>query len=71
MQTYNEKEILDYTGATVSWICAVHCLAMPFFITFLPVIGLSFLADEITEMDYHFEFDRDCSNHPHSFVSSA
>lgn len=49
MQTYNEKRILDYTGAAVAWICAVHCLAMPFLITFLSVIGLSFLADETTE----------------------
>ena len=49
MQTFNEKGILDYTGATVSWICAIHCLAMPFIISVLPLIGLSFLADETTE----------------------
>lgn len=49
MQTFNEKGILDYTGATVSWICAIHCLAMPFIISALPLIGLSFLADETTE----------------------
>ena len=49
MKTLNEKGILDYTGATVSWICAVHCLAMPLLITTLPLVGLSFLADETTE----------------------
>ncbi|MBK8465790.1 MAG: TonB-dependent receptor [Chloracidobacterium sp.] len=36
----------DKTGAVVSWACAIHCLAMPFLISFLPLIGLSFLADE-------------------------
>lgn len=49
MKTFNEKGILDYIGATISWICAVHCLAMPLLITMLPLIGLSFLADETTE----------------------
>ena len=49
MQTHNEKRMLDYTGATIAWICAVHCLAMPFLITFLSLVGLSFLADETTE----------------------
>ena len=37
---------LDKTGAAASWICAVHCLAMPFVVSFLPVFGLGFLADE-------------------------
>lgn len=50
MQTLNEKGILDYTGAAVSWACAIHCLAMPFLITALPLVGLSFLADELTEL---------------------
>ncbi len=49
MQTFNEKGILDYSGVTVSWICAAHCLAMPLLITILPLIGLSFLVDETTE----------------------
>ncbi len=35
---------LDALGFSASAICAVHCLAMPFVITLLPVIGLSFLA---------------------------
>lgn len=49
MQTLNEKGILDYTGATVSWVCAIHCLAMPFLITVLPLIGLNFLENELIE----------------------
>lgn len=36
----------DKTGALVSWLCAVHCLAMPFIISFLPLLGISFLAGE-------------------------
>lgn len=36
----------DKTGAAVSWACAVHCLAMPFIISFLPLLGVSFLAHE-------------------------
>ncbi len=39
----------DKTGAAVSWACAIHCLAMPFLISFLPLIGLSFLANEAFE----------------------
>lgn len=50
MQTLHEKGILDYTGAAVSVACAIHCLAMPFLITALPLLGLTFLADELTEM---------------------
>ena len=49
MQTFNEKGVLDYTGAAVSWICALHCLAMPFLLTLLPLVGLGFLADENVE----------------------
>ncbi|MEK7724337.1 MAG: MerC domain-containing protein, partial [Acidobacteriota bacterium] len=50
MQTLHEKGVLDYTGAAVSWACAIHCLAMPFLITALPLFGLGFLTDETTEM---------------------
>jgi hypothetical protein len=35
---------LDALGFSASAICAMHCLLMPFVITLLPVIGLSFLA---------------------------
>ena len=42
-------KLLDISGATASWLCAVHCLALPFLITLLPLVGLSFLLDETTE----------------------
>lgn len=47
----NEKigKCLDAAGVTASWACAVHCLAMPFLIGVLPLVGLSFLLDETTE----------------------
>jgi MerC mercury resistance protein len=37
---------LDKTGATVSWICAIHCLAMPFILVFFPILGSTLLAHE-------------------------
>lgn len=40
---------LDKAGMTASLICAVHCAAMPLIITLLPLIGLSFLANEWVE----------------------
>ena len=36
----------DSVGIIASVGCAVHCAAMPFVIAYLPVLGLSFLADE-------------------------
>jgi len=45
-QTLNSNSFWDKTGATVSWVCAVHCLAMPLMISFLPLLGISFLAPE-------------------------
>lgn len=40
---------LDAAGVTASWACAVHCLALPFLIGLLPLVGLSFLLEETTE----------------------
>ncbi len=40
---------LDKAGATASLACAVHCALMPLVVTLLPLVGLSFLADERTE----------------------
>jgi len=45
-RTFNSNGFWDKTGATVSWLCAIHCLAMPFIISFLPLLGISFLAHE-------------------------
>ena len=36
----------DWIGIMASIGCAIHCAAMPFVISFLPALGLSFLADE-------------------------
>ncbi|MFG0290288.1 MAG: MerC domain-containing protein [Rhodopirellula sp. JB044] len=36
----------DWVGITASIGCAIHCAAMPFVIAYLPMLGLSFLADE-------------------------
>src|ERR1700754_1628268 len=34
----------DRVGATASFLCAIHCAALPFVLALLPVLGLSFLA---------------------------
>lgn len=34
----------DRFGACVSLVCAVHCMALPFVITTLPLLGIGFLA---------------------------
>ena len=40
---------LDLIGSAVSWACVIHCLALPFFISLLPLVGLSFMLDESVE----------------------
>lgn len=40
---------LDKAGTIASLTCAVHCAAMPLVITLLPLLGLTFLADERLE----------------------
>jgi hypothetical protein len=35
----------DRFGATASFLCAVHCAALPLVLAALPALGLSFLAD--------------------------
>lgn len=40
---------LDKMGAGASFLCALHCAAMPFVITILPLLGLGFLASEPVE----------------------
>ena len=40
---------LDRAGVIASWACAVHCLALPFLIGVLPLVGLTFLLSETTE----------------------
>ncbi|MEM9644778.1 MAG: MerC domain-containing protein [Planctomycetota bacterium] len=36
----------DWFGVAASVACAIHCAAMPFVVAFLPLFGLSFLAEE-------------------------
>jgi hypothetical protein len=43
------QEQLDRVGATASLLCAVHCAVLPLVVTLLPLVGLSFLADERVE----------------------
>jgi len=40
---------LDRTGMAASWLCAIHCLALPYAVSILPLVGLSFLLSETTE----------------------
>ncbi len=42
-------QLLDKAGVAASWVCAVHCLALPFLVGVLPLVGLSFLLEEATE----------------------
>lgn len=42
----NGSFMTDWLGITASIGCAIHCAAMPFVIAFLPMFGLTFLADE-------------------------
>lgn len=37
---------LDRAGAAVSWLCALHCLAMPFLVSTFSLLGLGFFARE-------------------------
>lgn len=37
--------IADRVGATASFLCALHCVALPFVLAVLPALGLGFLAD--------------------------
>lgn len=41
---------LDQIGITASLACAIHCAALPFLISILPLWGLSFLADSWVEI---------------------
>jgi len=43
---------LDMTGVLASWLCAIHCLALPLAVSVLPLIGLSFLLSETAEMTF-------------------
>ncbi|WP_316823490.1 MerC domain-containing protein [Pedobacter gandavensis] len=55
IKTTNKKTLLksdrlDQFGITASVACAIHCAALPFLITLLPLWGLSFLANPWVEL---------------------
>jgi len=41
----NFAHVADRVGASASFLCALHCAALPFVLAVLPVLGLSFLAN--------------------------
>ncbi len=41
---------LDQVGAGLSFACALHCMLTPLVVVTLPLHGLSFLANEMTEI---------------------
>ena len=48
--------VADRVGATASFLCAIHCAALPFVLALLPFIGLQFLADHRFERGFVFFF---------------
>lgn len=50
MKTSIKSAKLDKLGMTASIACAIHCAALPFFISTLPLWGLGFLAHSWTEI---------------------
>jgi len=44
MKTFINSSVLDKLGMTASIGCAIHCAALPFLITILPLLGMEFLA---------------------------
>jgi hypothetical protein len=45
-----KSSTLDQLGMTASLACAIHCAALPFFLTTLPLWGLEFLAHTWVEL---------------------
>lgn len=50
MKTILKSKNLDRLGITASLACAIHCAALPFLMTSLPLLGLSFLAHSWVEI---------------------
>jgi len=46
---HSAAQLADRVGATASFICALHCAALPFVMAVLPALGLGFLADHLFE----------------------
>jgi len=50
MKTAMSRINLDRLGITASTLCAIHCAALPFVLTMLPLWGLEFLGNKATEV---------------------
>jgi hypothetical protein len=50
MKTNFKSKTVDQLGITASLACAIHCAALPFLITTLPLLGLDFLANKWIEI---------------------
>lgn len=49
---YDTTAQASWAGAVAQWLslgCAVHCMAMPFLVAALPLMGMGFLLDERVE----------------------
>jgi hypothetical protein len=44
--------LADRIGAAASFLCAIHCAALPFVLALLPLLGLTFLADHAFERGF-------------------
>ncbi|MDE2247971.1 MAG: MerC domain-containing protein [Xanthomonadaceae bacterium] len=44
--------VADRVGAAASFLCAIHCAALPFVLALLPFLGLEFLADHRFERGF-------------------
>lgn len=45
-------QIADRFGAIASFLCAIHCAALPFVLAMLPLVGLEFLGDHRFERGF-------------------
>ncbi len=50
MKTLTRRFNADQLGMLASISCAIHCAALPFVLTLLPLIGLEFLANSWVEI---------------------
>ena len=50
MNRYLNHAVVDNVGASLSFACAIHCMAAPLLMTVLPLIGLGFILSERAEL---------------------
>lgn len=48
-KTKSKYKWLEKIGFSLSFLCMIHCLTLPFIITFLPLLGISFLESHLFE----------------------